>query len=107
MNENIDNIIKTNLTNSIATALIDKDVISDDQYRPKLLINNSRAGIKILSTLQDELKDCNEFAISVAFINWGGIINFLDIFNELEKRKIKGRILTTNYLNFTEPKAIE
>lgn len=102
-----ENIIKNSIANSLATALIDSEVVSDEQYRPKLLVNNFKKGVKILSTLQDELKGCDEFAISVAFINWGGIINLLDIFNELEKRKVKGRILTTNYLNFTEPKALE
>ena len=107
MNVSSENLIKENLANSITTALIDKDVISDDQYRPKLLVNNAKEGIKILSTLQDELKDCDEFAISVAFINWGGIVNLFDIFDELERKKVKGRILTTNYLNFTEPKALE
>lgn len=34
--------LKENLSNSIATALIDKAVVSDDQYRPKLLVNNSK-----------------------------------------------------------------
>ena len=39
----------------------------------RLLVNDAKSGIKILSSLQEELKNCDEFAISVAFINWGGI----------------------------------
>lgn len=98
--------LKTELTNSILTSLIDKDFASNEQYRPKLLVNNSKTGLKILSTLQDELMECEEFAISVAFINWGGIINLLDVFERLEKKGVKDRILTTNYLNFTQPEAL-
>ena len=98
--------LKTELTNSILTSLIDKDFASNEQYRPKLLVNNSKTGLKILNTLQDELLECEEFAISVAFINWGGIINLLDVFERLEKKGVKGRILTTNYLNFTQPEAL-
>ena len=98
--------LKSELTESILTSLIDKDVVSDEQYRPKLLVNNSKTGLKILSTLQDELLECDEFAISVAFINWGGIINLLDVFEKLEEKGVKGRILTTNYLNFTQPEAL-
>ncbi len=99
-------VLKNELTDSILTSLIDKDVVSDEQYRPKLLVNNSKTGLKILSTLQDELLECDEFAISVAFINWGGIINLLDVFEKLEEKGVKGRILTTNYLNFTQPEAL-
>ena len=29
------------------------------------------------------------------------------VFRELEKRGVKGEILTTNYLNFSEPRALE
>ncbi|KIR03960.1 DNA/RNA helicase of DEAD/DEAH box family [Lachnospiraceae bacterium TWA4] len=32
---------------------------------------------------------------------------FLQTLKELESRNIKGQILTTNYLNFSEPKALE
>lgn len=99
--------LKENLSNSITTALIDKAVVSDDQYRPKLLVNNSKTGLKILTSLQDELRCCEEFAISVAFINSSGIIGLKDIFKELVDKGVRGRILTTNYLNFTEPKALK
>ena len=89
------------------TSLVDSSVDSQEEYRPRLLVNDAKSGIKILSSLQEELKNCDEFAISVAFINWGGIVNLLDLFKELDKKGVKGRILTTNYLNFTEPKALK
>lgn len=64
-------------------------------------------GHKVLSSVKDELLACSEFAISVAFVNMNGITPLLQILKELEAREITGRILTTNYLNFSEPKALE
>lgn len=46
------------------------------------------------------------FKISVAFITLGGIEPLLQTLKELEKKNIPGEILTTNYLNFSEPKAL-
>lgn len=37
----------------------------------------------------------------------GGITPLLQTLRELEKRGVKGEILTTNYLNFSEPRALE
>lgn len=45
--------------------------------------------------------------ISVAFITMGEITPLLQTLRELEKRGVKGEILTTNYLNFSEPRALE
>ena len=36
-----------------------------------------------------------------------GITPLLQTLKELEKRNIPGEILTTNYLNFSEPRALE
>ena len=62
-------LLKNEIKNSVMTSLVDKGVVSDEKYRPRLIVNNAKSGLKILTTLQDELKDCDEFAISVAFIN--------------------------------------
>lgn len=37
----------------------------------------------------------------------GGVTPLLQTLKELEKKGVKGQILTTNYLNFSEPKALE
>ena len=50
---------------------------------------------------------CDRFQISVAFITMSGITPLLQTLKELEKRNIPGEILTTNYLNFSEPRALE
>lgn len=61
----------------------------------------------MISSIEDELLVCDQFQISVAFITMGGITPLLQTLKELEKKHIPGRILTTNYLNFSEPKALE
>ena len=49
---------------------------------------------------------CDEFFISVAFITMGGITPLLQTLKELERRGIPGKILTTDYQNFSEPRAL-
>jgi superfamily II DNA or RNA helicase len=44
--------------------------------------------------------------MSVAFVRYSGIQLLLDTFEELEKRKIPGKILTSTYLNSTQPQAL-
>ena len=58
-------------------------------------------------SLYENLQNCTEFKMSVAFISWGGIQNFFPIFEELESKNIKGQILTTTYQDFTQPDVLE
>lgn len=88
------------------TAFIDKNISSNLAYKPQFISNNYKEGKKVLSTLEEELLSCEEFSISVAFITMGGIQPLLQTLAELEKRNIRGRILTTDYLTFSEPKAL-
>ncbi|WP_244835049.1 DEAD/DEAH box helicase [Clostridium sp. BJN0001] len=71
----------------------------------KLVVNSERGNF--LNELKTSLKECKKFYFSVAFINFSGLQLLLDSFKELEDKGIKGRILTSTYLNFTEPKALE
>lgn len=71
----------------------------------KLIINSNQGNL--LNELKKNLKECECFYFSVAFINYSGLQLLLDTLKELEVRNIKGKIITTTYLNFTEPKALE
>ena len=95
------------LRKGLETAYIDGSIVSNERYRPQFISNNYKEGKKVLSSIEDELSACDSFRISVAFITLGGITPLLLTLNELEKKGIKGEILTTNYLNFSEPKALE
>lgn len=56
--------------------------------------------------LQESLLSCRSFQMSVAFVRYSGIQLLLETFEELEKRNIPGKILTSTYLNSTQPKAL-
>lgn len=95
------------IRNGFETAYIDGSVVSNAAYQPQFVSNNYKEGKKVLSSIEDELLACDQFQISVAFITLGGIEPLLQTLKELEKKNIPGEILTTNYLNFSEPKALE
>lgn len=89
------------------TAYIDGSVVSNESFRPQFVSNNYREGKKVISSIENELRACDSFQISVAFITRSGITPLLSILKELEEKNIPGQILTTDYLNFSEPKALE
>ena len=95
------------LRSGFETAYIDGTIASNLAYKPQFISNNYKQGKKVLSSIEDELVACDGFQISVAFITMGGITPLLQTLKALEKKGIKGEILTTNYLNFSEPRALE
>lgn len=95
------------LRSGFETAYINGTVASNHVYKPQFISNNYKAGKKVLSAIEDELLLCEHFQISVAFITMSGITPLLQTLKELEKREIQGEILTTNYLDFSEPIALE
>lgn len=101
------NNLITEMKNGFETAYINSSAASNLAYRPEFISNNYKRGKKVLSSIEDELLKCDQFQISVAFITLGGITPLLQTLRELEDRGIKGEILTTNYLTFTEPKALK
>ena len=69
--------------------------------------NDNKQGKRVLSTIEQELINCEEFFISVALITLDGITPLLQTMKELEQKGIKGKILTTDYLTFNDPKALD
>ncbi|MFW0701724.1 DEAD/DEAH box helicase [Aliarcobacter butzleri] len=59
------------------------------------------------NNITELLDNCESFYFNVAFINFSGIQLLLDCFKKLEEKNIKGKILTSTYLNFTQIKALE
>ena len=97
-----DNLLREGFT----TAYLDKAYSSNLAYKPQFISNNYKEGRKVLSSIEDELLTCQEFFISVAFITMGGITPLLQTLKELERRGVPGKILTTDYQNFSEPRAL-
>lgn len=96
-----------NIQSGLSTAFIDKNISSNVLYRPQFISNDYKNGRKVLSTIEDELLHCDSFLISVAFITMGGITPLLQTLRTLEDKGIKGKILTTDYLAFSDPKALD
>ncbi|PRR82004.1 DUF3427 domain-containing protein [Clostridium vincentii] len=107
INSNNKHPIANDILKANETSLIDYLVDSNLALRPKLLINDYKKGNKVLSDIVSELTKCNEFMLSVAFITSSGVTPLLETFKQLEQNGVKGRILTTDYLNFSEPKALK
>lgn len=97
----------THLKEGLKTAFIDSSVSSYLAYKPQFVSNNYKEGKKVISSIEKELLICQEFFISVAFITMSGLTPLLQTLKELEEREIPGRVLTTDYLSFSEPRALE
>ncbi|MBY6804220.1 DUF3427 domain-containing protein [Clostridium botulinum] len=101
------NIMQDEILKASKTGLINSMINSNLALIPKLIINDYSKGSKVLNELISELNKCEEFFISVAFITSSGITPLLETLKNLNKKGIKGKILTTDYLNFSEPKALK
>jgi superfamily II DNA or RNA helicase/HKD family nuclease len=94
-------------TQSLQTGYIDKSILSNLDYQPELLVNQKNPPKKVLSTILHEFEHCNQFFISVAFVTTTGVAAIINKLKELEGRGIKGKILVSQYLNFTQPEALK
>ena len=94
------------LSSGLETAYINYETKSNMSYRPQFIYNDYKLGKKVLCSINDELEKCDEFIISVAFITMSGLTPLLQVLSELRDRGIRGKILTTDYLTFTDPLAL-
>ena len=92
---------------SLKTGYVDKSILSNVEYQPTLLVNQQTPPKKVLSSIIHELENCNQFFISVAFVTTSGVATIINKLKELENREIKGAILVSQYLNFTQPEALK
>lgn len=94
------------LEKALERAFINKATPSD-KLNPKFIINNPAKKDFLLTTLQNDLKQCQSFFISVAFITQSGLNAIKTQLSDLEKRGISGKILTSTYLGFNQPEVFE
>ncbi len=91
---------------------MDTDQLSsnmNDQARgrdggPQLIANSKISG-SLLSAIKTQLENCTSFDFCVAFVADSGLQVLIEAFNELRARGVKGRLLTSTYLNFNSPDA--
>ena len=97
----------SSIRSGLETAYMNGNIASELLYKPSFVSNNYNEGKKVLSVIEDELLKCDKFQISVAFITLGGVTPLLQTLKELEQKGIPGEILTSNYLDFSEPLALK
>ena len=102
----IRNFTKENFNNSLGYNLIDTNTFLKTDFGPDFIKNNSDDGEDVLTALIEELHNCKSFDFSVAFITQGGIACLQETLLHLDK-SVKGRILTSDYLHFTDPYALK
>lgn len=90
------------IENSLHKGFIDQNKPVSATFKPKLLTNKHHESV--LSTLLQELKTCKTFNFSVAFITEGGLATLKTMLYDLKQKGVKGRILTSTFLNFNQPK---
>ena len=95
------------LQTGIEYGFFDSNVAVDENYRPSLLVNDAQQGTKVLTSIIRELEKCDEFLFSVAFVTEGGVVVLLETLKQLQKRGVKGKIIASEYQNFTQPRALE
>ena len=101
------NYSKSELINGLQTGFVDKQIVAQNDFVPKILLNDKAEGKKVLSSIVNELNGCSEFWFSVAFVTTGGVACIINTLEELAKKNIKGKILVSQYLNFTQPEALK
>ena len=99
------NQVRKLLPQNLHSGFIDASIHSPGNYGPYLVLNDPPRS-KVLATLLQELDHCTSFAFSVAFITSGGLAMIFQALCDAQKRGVKGKILTSDYLAFTDPKAI-
>ena len=99
--------MKSALTQSLQTGYIDRLIHSDKDLLPRFLVNDKTSGVKVLTTIDAELQRCDEFWISVAFLTTSGVATIINRLEDLQRKGIQGKILVSQYLNFTQPAALE
>ncbi len=82
------------------------DVYSQQETETEYRLITNTFNHNFYYELKNSLLTCKSFDLSIAFITYSGLQLILDVLKELEEKGIKGRILTSNYLNFTDPKAL-
>lgn len=98
--------LKLAIKNAVTTGFVDEKTESFLEYRPSILTNDPIINEKVLTTILDELRSCESFFLSVAFITTGGVASLMGTLLDLQLKGVSGKILVSEYLNFTEPEAL-
>ncbi|MFC7285241.1 DUF3427 domain-containing protein [Phocicoccus pinnipedialis] len=91
--------------NSYERGFIDRSSNKLTAYPPELIVNNIDENL--LSPILDEMDKCHDFMISVAFVTEGGLATLKAMLLKLKENGVRGRLITSTYLNFNAPKVFK
>ena len=94
------------LSKGLITSFIDQSSYSEDIYQTKLVQNNYPLE-KVINTFEGELEHCTRFWFTTAFLSMSGFNTLYSLLENLQRRNVPGRILVSQYLNFTQPDALK
>jgi len=94
------------LLKSLETGYLDKSTTSRDSLYPTVITNDKARGQKVLSWLSRDLDNCHQFWFAAAFLTTGGVAVLMNKLLEAQERGVKGKILVSQYQNFTQPEAL-
>ncbi|WP_186579757.1 DUF3427 domain-containing protein [Aquibacillus kalidii] len=89
---------------SLQKGFIDHNYNKSSSYTPKLLVNDRGRNVNVLDSVLEELDKSESFIFSVAFITESGLATLKSHLLDLRKKGVKGRILTSTFLQFNTPK---
>jgi len=79
-------------------------VVSVVAQQNNLVLNNEHDNF--YNELRRSFHGCKRFYINVAFVSYSGLQILLDILKEAAEKGITGKVITSTYLSFTDPKAL-
>ncbi len=94
------------LKTGLERGFIDRSVDAEESYIPRFLVNDPDLGEKVITAMKKELSSCDEFMFSVAFVTYDGVNALLSEFKHLTEKGVRGRIVASQYQNFTQPRAL-
>jgi len=99
--------MKSKLTEGFQHGFIDDNSQYRGNFTPRILTNSGQKSVKVLSTLLDELENCQSFWFNVAFITSSGVKTILQSLLKLQDKNIRGTIVISDYLTFSQPGAMK
>lgn len=92
-------------SNSVLSAMVDDHFPAQTEFTPQLVLNSEDEQVK--THIEQELRTCSGFTFAVAFISNAVLTDLKVQFADLATKNIHGRILTSTYLGFNQPKVFQ
>jgi len=94
------------LRDALYTGFINKKSTSSENLQPRLIVNDRSLSQSVLDKLVVEITHCDKFFICAAFLTKSGVAVLLNVLLQTKDNNIKGKILVSEYLGFTQPEAL-